>query len=220
MRESETVRETAEQGGSRSKHNGKFSPTRATRSKNISFMFFNFPESWKMGDLWMMFRKYGTVFDIFMVQKRLKNGQQYGFVRFNNVMDIETLHKTLEAIWIQHHKLRVFKAFDRMERGGGMQNKKTNEESHRISNRNQHENQGTNEYNKNKGGFRDTRMYNEVLLNGGGEYGGHKKGNSNDGSKVERQVTEMEEWVIEVETTTKIKEIMHRSVVGEVNLVG
>ncbi|GKE31848.1 hypothetical protein Tco_1451170 [Tanacetum coccineum] len=34
-----------------------------------------------MGRLWMIFKRYGTVFDMFMVQKRLRNGQKYGFIR-------------------------------------------------------------------------------------------------------------------------------------------
>ncbi|GJS29891.1 hypothetical protein Tco_0490511 [Tanacetum coccineum] len=37
-----------------------------------------------MGKLWMIFKKYGTVFDMFMVQRRLRNGKIYGFVRRRN----------------------------------------------------------------------------------------------------------------------------------------
>ncbi|GJX59929.1 transposon TX1 [Tanacetum coccineum] len=57
----------------------------------VSFMFSNFLDEWGMGNLWMLFKKYGTVFDMFMVQKRLRNGQRYGFVRYKFVSDVEEL---------------------------------------------------------------------------------------------------------------------------------
>ncbi|GJQ92456.1 retrovirus-related pol polyprotein from transposon TNT 1-94 [Tanacetum coccineum] len=53
-----------------------------------------------MGELWMLFRKYGTVFDIYMVQKRLNNGKWYDFVPFKKVLDVESMHETLETISI------------------------------------------------------------------------------------------------------------------------
>ncbi|GJX15428.1 putative RNA-directed DNA polymerase, eukaryota, reverse transcriptase zinc-binding domain protein [Tanacetum coccineum] len=69
-----------------------------------------------MGEsLWRMFKKYGTVYDMFMVNKRLRNGKRYGFVRFKNVVENEMLYKALETIWIDKYKLRVFKAEDRKD---------------------------------------------------------------------------------------------------------
>nr|GEW10654.1 hypothetical protein [Tanacetum cinerariifolium] len=53
-----------------------------------------------MGNLWMIFKKYGTIFDMFMVQKRLRNGHKYGFVRFKNIKDMEFLHRRLRSIQI------------------------------------------------------------------------------------------------------------------------
>ncbi|GKD96374.1 RNA-directed DNA polymerase, eukaryota [Tanacetum coccineum] len=43
------------------------------------FMFYNFPKAWGMGQPWMEFKKHGTVYDMYMVKKRLWNGQRYGF---------------------------------------------------------------------------------------------------------------------------------------------
>ncbi|GKD98924.1 hypothetical protein Tco_1382821 [Tanacetum coccineum] len=70
--------------GTRWQYNGKHlgrNYTGGRRNSSISFMFFNFLEDWGMGRLWIIFKKYGTVFDMFMVQKRLHNGQKFGFVR-------------------------------------------------------------------------------------------------------------------------------------------
>ncbi|GJT16915.1 hypothetical protein Tco_0875621 [Tanacetum coccineum] len=46
------------------------------RNSAVSFMFFNFPDNWSMGKLWMVFKRYGTVFDMFMVKRRLRNGNE------------------------------------------------------------------------------------------------------------------------------------------------
>nr|GEW98553.1 transposon TX1 [Tanacetum cinerariifolium] len=79
-------------------------------------MFHNFPNSWGMGNLWMLYKKYGTVFDMFMVQKRLRNIHKYGFVRFKNIEDVELLHQRLRRIQIGNGYLRVYVAYDRREK--------------------------------------------------------------------------------------------------------
>ncbi|GKC51051.1 transposon TX1 [Tanacetum coccineum] len=66
-----------------------------------------------MGKLWMVFKKYGTVYDMFMVKKRLKNGHRYGFVRFKNFRDVEVLHRALCGIRIGGMELQIYKAYDR-----------------------------------------------------------------------------------------------------------
>ncbi|GJT07816.1 transposon TX1 [Tanacetum coccineum] len=50
---------------------------------------------------------------MFMVQKRLRNGQRYGFVRFKFVVDAEELLKRLRKIKVGDEYLRVFIAYDR-----------------------------------------------------------------------------------------------------------
>ncbi|GKC63797.1 hypothetical protein Tco_1096395 [Tanacetum coccineum] len=50
---------------------------------------------------------------MFMVRKRLRNGQRYGFVRFKFVVDANELLKRLRKIKVEDEFLRVFIAFDR-----------------------------------------------------------------------------------------------------------
>ncbi|GJY84295.1 RNA-directed DNA polymerase, eukaryota, reverse transcriptase zinc-binding domain protein [Tanacetum coccineum] len=38
---------------------------RVMREKSTSFFFTNFPETWDLGDLWKMFRRYGKVVDVY-----------------------------------------------------------------------------------------------------------------------------------------------------------
>nr|GEW35018.1 transposon TX1 [Tanacetum cinerariifolium] len=90
--------------------------TDGKRSSTVSFMFHNFPNSWGMGNLWMLFKKYGTVFDMFMVQKRLRNRHKHGFVRFKNIEDVELLDQRLRRIQIRNEYLRVYLAYDRHEK--------------------------------------------------------------------------------------------------------
>ncbi|PWA46463.1 hypothetical protein CTI12_AA508680 [Artemisia annua] len=82
-------------------------------------MFFNFPEEWGMGKLWMVFKKYGMVFDMFMVQRRLRNGKRYGFVRYKSVKDVEGLLSQLQKIKLGDEYLRVYVAYDRNHNDNG-----------------------------------------------------------------------------------------------------
>ncbi|GJV06267.1 transposon TX1 [Tanacetum coccineum] len=66
-----------------------------------------------MGNMWMLFKKFDTVYDMFMVQKWLRNGQQYGFVRFKLVADANTLLKRLREIRFGDEYLMALIAFDR-----------------------------------------------------------------------------------------------------------
>ncbi|GJR35579.1 transposon TX1 [Tanacetum coccineum] len=114
--------------GSRWKYNGNaLGPnfTSGNRNSSTSFMFFNFSEDWGMGKLWMEFKKYGVVFDMFMAQKRLRNGQRYGFVCFKNIKDVEDLYKRLCNIRIGRELLKVFFAHDRRRDDGGVEGRNT-----------------------------------------------------------------------------------------------
>ncbi|GJZ84479.1 transposon TX1, partial [Tanacetum coccineum] len=106
--------------GNRWEYNGKRLGTNYTggkRNSTVSFMFFNFPTDWGMGNLWMLFKKFGTVFDMYMVQKRLRNGERYGFVRFKLVTNVEELLKRLREIKFGEENLKVFVAYDRKNLG-------------------------------------------------------------------------------------------------------
>ncbi|GJU95335.1 RNA-directed DNA polymerase, eukaryota [Tanacetum coccineum] len=77
-------------------------------------MFYNYLKSWNVGELWRVFKGYGTVFDIYMVKKTLRSGQKYGFVRFKNNMDVDFLYKRLCSIsFFGKQRLVVFHAHDR-----------------------------------------------------------------------------------------------------------
>ncbi|GJV12668.1 reverse transcriptase domain, reverse transcriptase zinc-binding domain protein [Tanacetum coccineum] len=68
-----------------------------------------------MGRLWMIFKRYDIVFDMFMAQRRLRNGQRYGFVRYKSVRDVEGLLGQLQKIKIWESWLRVYVAYDRRQ---------------------------------------------------------------------------------------------------------
>ncbi|GJR69622.1 transposon TX1 [Tanacetum coccineum] len=63
------------------------------QKSSASFMFYNFPKAWGMGQQWMEFKKHGTVYDMYMVKKRLPYGQRYGFMRIKNIVNMESLFK-------------------------------------------------------------------------------------------------------------------------------
>ncbi|GKC45930.1 transposon TX1 [Tanacetum coccineum] len=95
------VREKVRLGhlGSRGRYNGKKLGSNyisGKRNSAVSFMFFNFPEEWGMGRMWMIFKRYGTVFDMFMAKRRLRNGKRYGF-RNNGNMEMGEGHVRRET---------------------------------------------------------------------------------------------------------------------------
>ncbi|GKA92234.1 transposon TX1 [Tanacetum coccineum] len=101
-------------------YNGEHLGTNYTggkRNSTVSFMFFNFPTNWGMGNQWMLFKKFRTVFDMYMVQKRLRNWERYGFVRFILVTNVEELLKRLREIKFGEENLKVFIAYDRKNLG-------------------------------------------------------------------------------------------------------
>ncbi|GKA20106.1 transposon TX1 [Tanacetum coccineum] len=181
---------TTEQNGWRSGYNGK--PNRDSINKDkqstrASFMFFNFPEAWGMGDLWRMFKKYGTVYDMFMVNKRLRNGKRYDFVRFKNVVDNEMLYKALETIWIDKYKRRVFKAEDRKDKDEKVDGSKG--ENGRYGG----------DYNIKKG------------------FNQYERDSEQDGCKQQEEVMiNKSERLIEVEPDEHVYNIMERSIIGKV----
>lgn len=75
--------------------------------------WFNFPENWEVVNLWRTFKRYGDISDLYMARKRMKNGQNFGFARFNNMTDEKLMEKKLGGIWIGSFKLRVY-----LENGG------------------------------------------------------------------------------------------------------
>ncbi|KAJ9556405.1 LOW QUALITY PROTEIN: hypothetical protein OSB04_011019 [Centaurea solstitialis] len=87
--------------------------------KETSLLFYNFPKSWGVTDLWRLFKRYGVVSDIYIAFKRLRNGEKFGFVRFRGVSNEELLEERLKKIWIGDLNLRVHLA-NKHGRGSGL----------------------------------------------------------------------------------------------------
>ncbi|KAJ9539578.1 hypothetical protein OSB04_026084 [Centaurea solstitialis] len=78
--------------------------------REISYFFYNFPEGCEVEQLWRTFKRCGKAVDIYMARKRLKNGQQFGFIRFLVVGRDISLERNLSNVWIGHYKLKIFLA--------------------------------------------------------------------------------------------------------------
>ncbi|GKE20692.1 hypothetical protein Tco_1432204 [Tanacetum coccineum] len=59
------------------------------------------------------------LFDMFMAQRRLRNGMRYGFVWYKGISDGEGLLSQLQKIKIGEKLLRVYVAYDRNRNGNG-----------------------------------------------------------------------------------------------------
>ncbi|GKB88745.1 transposon TX1 [Tanacetum coccineum] len=190
--------------GNSGEYNGKRLGTNyigGKRNSSVSFMFFNFPDGWTMGNLWMLFKKYGTVFDMFMVQKRLRSGQRYGFVRFKLVLDVNVLLKNLRNIRFGEEHLKVFIAFDRRSTDGRS----------KVGNRGLGSNFNTRSSNifNNVGvrsNIQDGRRFADVVS-------GDRIADNKAKAKVEERV---EDKVIVVSEEEVCSELFNRSLIGEV----
>jgi RNA recognition motif-containing protein len=72
-----------------------------------SFFVTNFPDECKAVDLWPKFAHFGRVGEVYIPEKRDKQGRRFGFVKFRDVRDAEEQLKLLSDIWIGTYKLRV-----------------------------------------------------------------------------------------------------------------
>ncbi|RZC11564.1 hypothetical protein D0Y65_011667 [Glycine soja] len=82
-----------------------------------SFYFSRFPEEVREKDLWKIFQEWGKVWEVFIPQKRNKQGHRYGFVHFKGVEDGDRLERILgNNIYIQGIKMFVNKP--KYQRGG------------------------------------------------------------------------------------------------------
>ncbi|PWA92790.1 glycosyltransferase family 92 [Artemisia annua] len=163
---------------------------------------------WGMGRLWMVFKKYGTVFDMFMVQIR--------FIR-----DVEGLLKQLQQIKIGEKWLRVYVAYDRKYKD----NSEPRDTFKRQETGSKHANNGE-WYSGSGNGFRrDNRRFVDVV-NGGINRNGANNGekvsngmsvqtNNKEGSTLNRDGMGSER-TIEVDDMDINSGLLGRSVVGEV----
>ncbi|XP_071728306.1 uncharacterized protein [Rutidosis leptorrhynchoides] len=78
-------------------------------------MFFNFPEIRGVSDIWVLFKKFGTMNDVSLARNRLKNGHRFGFARFECVRDLTRLLEQLNKVQIMGWGLRAYKAHERKD---------------------------------------------------------------------------------------------------------
>ncbi|KAK2434439.1 zinc finger CCCH domain-containing protein [Trifolium repens] len=110
MRERERVeRESDRRGRSRAlspkhKHHGYI---HRVDQAAISFFVTNFPTEVASEELWEIFARFGRVGDVYIPNKVDKWGRRFGFVKFLEVRDEESLNRRLQEVWFNTFKLRV-----------------------------------------------------------------------------------------------------------------
>nr|GFB57016.1 RNA-directed DNA polymerase, eukaryota, nucleotide-binding alpha-beta plait domain protein [Tanacetum cinerariifolium] len=72
-----------------------------------SVFFTNFPEQIVPHDLWKICESYGKVVDVFIPNRKSKEGKRFAFVRFIRVANLERLIGNLNTIWVGRFHLRV-----------------------------------------------------------------------------------------------------------------
>ena len=72
-----------------------------------SFFFTRFPEEVTEAELWTYFRQWGEVKEIFIPNRRNKEGRRYGFVRLKGVADKRSVERDLDNSFIRGLKLHV-----------------------------------------------------------------------------------------------------------------
>ncbi|GKE78873.1 nucleotide-binding alpha-beta plait domain-containing protein, partial [Tanacetum coccineum] len=77
------------------------------KCKTVTFFFTRFPDSWNEKNLWELFKKYGTVADLYLAYRRTKLGTRFGFVRYVNVGDTMDFKKKLGGISISNVKILI-----------------------------------------------------------------------------------------------------------------
>ncbi|KAI3498048.1 hypothetical protein L1887_33758 [Cichorium endivia] len=163
-----------------------------------SYMFFNYPKQINVEKLWSLFRRFGNVVDIYMTRKKLRNGQEFGFVRYANVMNPKRLEAELNGMWIGLYKLRIFQAWSKngqkkMRDGDDMENQRLKHGHGRKDNK------------------WDGRTYREVVK------GEKKQSKISDGLKRKTPKEEGIEWLeIEIDKCPEIEEKLSKSIIGAV----
>lgn len=70
------------------------------------FFFSNFLKICDEDALWKVFRRWGSVCEVFITRRRSKVGQCYGFFRFHKVENVEHLAYQLDKIIVGCIKMR------------------------------------------------------------------------------------------------------------------
>lgn len=73
------------------------------------YFFTNFPEKWRSKNPWEVFNRWGRVQEVFIPDKRNRQGKKFGFVRFYGIRDPSAFGRKLDQIVIGCTKLFVNK---------------------------------------------------------------------------------------------------------------
>ncbi|GJR51194.1 RNA-directed DNA polymerase, eukaryota [Tanacetum coccineum] len=71
-----------------------------TRSISKSIFVTNFLDNTTSKDLWEVCKGYGTVVDVFILNRKSKSGKRFAFVRFIKVVNVDRLVDNLCTLWI------------------------------------------------------------------------------------------------------------------------
>ncbi|KAK9065142.1 hypothetical protein SSX86_016525 [Deinandra increscens subsp. villosa] len=72
-----------------------------------SFFISGFPETTTLKDLWYSTRHLGCLEDVYIARKRWFNNERFGFLRFNNVGDVNAIEKKLNGLIVGGKKLEA-----------------------------------------------------------------------------------------------------------------
>nr|GEX95595.1 RNA-directed DNA polymerase, eukaryota [Tanacetum cinerariifolium] len=67
----------------------------------------NFPDSFRSRDMWKLCEPYGKVVDVFIPNRKSKDGKRFAFVRFIKVDDLERLIGNLCTLWVGRFHLHA-----------------------------------------------------------------------------------------------------------------
>ncbi|GAU31573.1 hypothetical protein TSUD_53950 [Trifolium subterraneum] len=124
MREKVRERKDTESAGkgyskNHQKHNPEMVGYRNQEHQTTTFFITNFPDEVTEGDLRRTFARYWKVGEVYIPAKRDKFGRRFGFARFAEVQDVQTLLEKIEGTWIGTYKIRAnLSKFRRGEDGG------------------------------------------------------------------------------------------------------
>lgn len=101
-----------------------------------SFFFTNFTEDWTRESMWKHFLRFGTTIDIYIPSKRSKQGKLFGFVKYKDVANVQTLLNRIRLVAVGADWLTIHEAKYRREKGEGAPPLPTWRQRNRNSNQN------------------------------------------------------------------------------------
>lgn len=117
MRESERglVRESKGGNGAFRDTNEREGPAKVKRSgfynnrdqSTKSFFFTNLPEGFKVSALYSVFHRFGKVEEVYVPLRCDRLGKRFGFVKFQEVSDVEEMESRLREVWLGDTRLKV-----------------------------------------------------------------------------------------------------------------